>query len=127
MMSPMGSMPPAWGGVVRSRTSGSARSSVRRATFSTALVAILVALASVGASTSDTRVNERIVAVYDFAVVDRADRLDHIVALGSFSTPPGTGGIAVPDVLVQTTAQIAGIYPGPPPATTTPPALTISS
>jgi hypothetical protein len=87
---------------------------------------VVVALASVGASTSVSRENERIAAVYDFAVVDRADRLDHVVAFVSFSTPAGTGGIAVPDVLVETAERISGIDPGTARATAEPPALSFS-
>jgi hypothetical protein len=86
----------------------------------------LLALASVSASTSGSRVNERVAAVYDFAVVDRADRLDHIVAFVAFSTPSGTGGIPVADLLVETAERISGIDPGTARATTEPPALSFS-
>jgi hypothetical protein len=86
----------------------------------------LLALASVSASTQVARLNERVVAVYDFAVVDRADRLDHMVAFVAFTTPSGTGGIAVPDLLVQTAEHIVGIDPGTARATAEPPALSFS-
>ena len=121
----MGSTTPARGGA-RSRTWAPTRPFARGATFCAALIATLLALASVGASTSGTRLNERIVAVYDFAVVDRADRLDHVVAFVAFSTPSGTGGIAMPDVLVETAEHIAGIDSGTTRASAEPPALSFS-
>jgi hypothetical protein len=86
----------------------------------------LLALASVAMPTSGARVNERVVAVYDFAVVDQADRLDHVVAFVAFNTPSGTGGLALPDVLVEAAERVAGIDPGTARATAEPPALSFS-
>ena len=98
----------------------------RAAKLCVAGAAVLLGLASVGASTSGAPLNERVVAVYDFAVVDRADRLDHVVAFVAFTTPSGTAGIAVPDVLVATAEHVAGIDPGTARASAEPPALSFS-
>lgn len=122
----MGSTIPARGGD-RSTSGRPPRHLGRAAKLIAATAATLLALASVGASTSSgSRLTERVAAVYDFAVVDRADRLDHVVAFVAFSTPAGTGGIAVPDVLVETAEHISGIDPGTARATAEPPALSFS-
>jgi hypothetical protein len=85
-----------------------------------------LALVSVAASTSAPRLTDDVAAVYDFAVVDRADRLDHVVTFVAFNAPAGTGGIALPDILVQTAERIPGIDAGTARATAEPPALSFS-
>jgi hypothetical protein len=125
MMSRMGSTPRFRGGT-RSAASNEVRRFARGARICATVLATGLALASVTASTSNSRINERVAAVYDFAVVDRADRLDHIVAFVAFSTPSGTGGIAVADILVATAERTPGIDPGTARATAEPPALSFS-
>jgi hypothetical protein len=126
MMSRMGSIFKVLGGARFRGASGARLQRSRAAGIATTIAASLIALASVAASTPDVRVTDRVAAVYDFAVVDRADLLDHVVAFVSFATPSGTGGIAMPDVLVQTAEHVPGIDPGTARATANPPSLSFS-
>jgi hypothetical protein len=121
-MSRMGSKPPIQGGI---RNTPPLRT---RIAMRSSRLAALVALSLVSAwamAGPDARVDDKMAAVYDFAVVDRADRLDHVVAFVEIVAPANATG-SVHEALVATAERMSDIDPGTARASAYPAVLSFS-